>query len=191
MKKFSIKEVLIPTISLFAISLVVALILAVVNGITDPLIKQKEVETENETKAKVLSVADSFDEKASKVKLDGENYEYYTGYDKNKAVTGYVFKVSSKGYGGDIVSMIGIDKDGNVTGVEFLSITETVGLGMNADKDDFKNRFKGKNSEITVVKNSPKDDQIQALTGATITSNAVTKSVNTALKLFEEVKGNG
>ena len=191
MKKFSIKDVLIPTISLFAISLVVALMLAVVNGITDPLIKQKEIETENETKAKVLSVADSFDEDASEVKFDGETYEYYAGYDKDKAFVGYVFKVSSKGYGGSIDSMIGIDKDGAVTGVEFLSISETAGLGMNAQKETFRDQFKGKNSEITVVKTAPGDDEIQALTGATITSNAVTKSVNTALKLYEEVKGNG
>ena len=87
--------------------------------------------------------------------------------------------------------MIGIDKDGAVTGVEFLSISETAGLGMNAQKETFRDQFKGKNSEITVVKTAPGDDEIQALTGATITSNAVTKSVNTALKLYEEVKGNG
>ena len=153
MKKFDIKEVFIPTISLFLISLVVALLLAVVNGVTNPLIKQKEIETENQMKASVLKTADSFDEKADMVKLGDESYEYYAGYDKDKKIIGYVFKVSSKGYGGDIDCMIGIDADGSVTGIDFLSISETAGLGMNAQKPEFKKQYEGKNAEITVVKN--------------------------------------
>ncbi len=191
MKKFDIKEVFIPTISLFAISLIVALLLAIINGITDPLIKQKEIETENETKAKVLSIADSFDEESDIVSLDDTDYEYYAGYDKEEKIVGYVFKVTSKGYGGDIDCMIGIDTNGAVTGIDFLSISETAGLGMNAQNDTFKEQYIGKNSEITVVKTSAGENEIEALTGATITSNAVTKSVNIALKLFEEVKTDG
>ena len=83
--------------------------------------------------------------------------------------------------------MVGVRADGTVEGIDFLSISETAGLGMNADTDKFKSQFKGKSGEIGVAKSSPADNEIQALTGATITSKAVAKAVNEALALYEEV----
>ncbi len=182
MKKFNPKEILIPTVSLFLICAVVTLLLAVTNFVTAPKIAELQIETENKTKAAVLSSANTFSDPLNV----GEN-TYYKGYDENGKLTGYVFTTTAKGYGGDIVTMVGINTDGTVSGVEFLAITETAGLGMNAKNDGFKNRFVGKKGEIAVSKNSPSETEIQALTGATITSNAVTSAVNEALKLFEEV----
>ena len=63
MKKFDIKEILVPTISLFLISAIVTLLLAVTNSVTAPKIEQLQIETANKTKAQVLSVATSFSEK--------------------------------------------------------------------------------------------------------------------------------
>ena len=83
--------------------------------------------------------------------------------------------------------MVGINADGTISGMDFLSISETAGLGMNADSDDFKAQFVGKSDEIGLSKNNPAENEIQALTGATITSKAVTSAVNVALELFEEV----
>lgn len=186
MKKFNLKEVLVPTISLFLISAVVTLLLAVTNSITAPKIAELQIETENKTKAAVLSEASEFSD-AETVSLDGVDYTYYTGLDDSKNVVGYVFTTSSKGYGGDIVTMVGIKADGTISGMDFLSISETAGLGMNADTDDFKNQFVGKSGEIGLNKNTPAENEIQALTGATITSKAVTNAVNIALELYEEV----
>ena len=186
MKKFDIKEILVPTISLFLISAIVTLLLAVTNSVTAPKIEQLQIETANKTKAQVLSVATSFSEEKT-VELNGVTYTYYEGYDDSKNVVGYVFTTSSKGYGGDISTMVGVKNDGTVSGVDFLSISETAGLGMNADSDDFKSQFVGKSGEIGLNKNNPADNEIQALTGATITSKAVTNAVNIALELFEEV----
>ena len=186
MKKFNLKEVLVPTISLFVICAVVTTLLAVTNSITKPKIDQLQIETANKTKAAVLSVAESFSEEKT-VTLDDVTYTYYEGYDVEKNIVGYVFTTSSKGYGGDIVTMVGVKADGTVSGMDFLSISETAGLGMNADTDEFKNQFEGKFGEIGLNKNTPAENEIQALTGATITSKAVTKAVNTALELFEEV----
>ena len=87
--------------------------------------------------------------------------------------------------------MTGVDMNGKVTGVEFLEINETVGLGMNANKDSFKEQFKGLVNGISVNKNTPGENEIKALTGATITSKATTKGVNTALDIFENVLGGG
>lgn len=186
MKKFDIKEVLVPTISLFLICAIVTLLLAVTNSVTKPKIEQLQLETENKTKAAVLSVAKEFSD-AKTVSLDGVDYTYYEGYDENKELAGYVFTTSAKGYGGDIVTMVGVSADGVISGMDFLTISETAGLGMNADSDDFKLQFVGKSGEIGLNKNNPAENEIQALTGATITSKAVTNAVNIALELFEEV----
>ena len=186
MKKFNVKEILIPTVSLFIICAIVALLLAVTNSVTKPKIEQLQIETANKTKAAVLSVAVSFSEEKT-IDLDGTTYTYFEGYDSEKNIVGYVFTTSSKGYGGDIETMVGVLSDGTVSGIDFLSISETAGLGMNADTDEFKNQFAGKSEEIGLNKNVPGENEIQALTGATITSKAVTKSVNVALELFEEV----
>ncbi|MGN0569854.1 MAG: RnfABCDGE type electron transport complex subunit G [Candidatus Fimenecus sp.] len=186
MKKFNVKDILIPTVSLFLICAVVTLLLAVTNSVTAPKIAELQAETENKTKAEVLPCANEFSD-AKKVSLNGIDYTYYEGYGEEKTLAGYVFTTVSKGYGGDITVMVGVKADGTVEGIDFLSISETAGLGMNADTEKFKSQFKGKSGEITVVKNSPADNEIQALTGATITSKAVTKAVNDALALYEEV----
>lgn len=188
--KFDIKEVLIPTVSLFLICTIVTLLLAVTNSVTAPKILQLQIETANKTKAEVLSVATNFSEEKT-VDLNGTTYTYYEGYDDSKNIAGYVFTTSAKGYGGDIVTMVGVKSDGTVAGIDFLSISETAGLGMNADSDDFKSQFVGKSGVIGVNKNTSSDTEIQALTGATITSKAVAEAVNIALELFEEVGKNG
>ena len=81
--------------------------------------------------------------------------------------------------------------DGTVCGVELLSINDTAGLGMNATKSDFRDQFIGLVNGIKVMKNSsdPDNNEITALTGATITSQAVTDAVNAALADFEKVNG--
>lgn len=102
---------------------------------------------------------------------------------KDGETVGYVVKVNGKGYGGTISMTVGLDKDGKYTGLSIDSQNETAGLGANAVKEDFRNRYVGKSSgqELTVSKLAPaKDTEIQALAGATITSKAVTKAVNVA-----------
>lgn len=190
MKKFDIKEVLVPTLSLFLICTVVTLLLAVTNSVTAPQIEKLQIETANKTKGAVLSVANSFSDEMT-VELNGVTYTYYEGYDAEENIAGYVFTTSAKGYGGDIVTMVGVKADGTISGMDFLSISETAGLGMNADTDDFKNQYVGKSGEIGLNKNAPAENEVQALTGATITSKAVTDAVNIALELYEEVGKNG
>ncbi len=189
MKKVSAKEIIVPAVSLFIICLVVTTLLAVTNKITAPKIEQLAVETQNNTKKVVLSDAAKFSDEKT-VEKDGMQYTYYEGLSDSDETIGYVFLTSAKGYGGDIDIMVGIDKTGSVKGVAILSISETAGLGMNAKNESFLNQFKDKNSEISVIKTGePKDNEIQALTGATITSKAVTSAVNTALELYKTAGG--
>lgn len=190
MKISKVKEIVIPAISLFLICLVATALLGFTNQITAPKIAELAVKTENETKAKVLSSASEFSEKKT-VMLGEAEYGYYEGYADSKTV-GYVFNTSAKGYGGDIKVMVGIDTEGKVTGVSILEISETAGLGMNAKNESFLSQFLNKNSTISVIKNgTPAEDEISALTGATITSRAMATAVNTALDLYDAIGGEG
>ncbi len=189
MKNSTVKEIVIPAISLFLICLVATALLGFTNQITAPKIEQLAIETENNAKKEVLSDAADFSDKMTAT-LDETEYSYYEGLDSDKNVIGYVFTTSAKGYGGDIKVMVGVDKSGSVTGVSILEISETAGLGMNAKNESFLKQFLSKNGEISVIKNgTPADNEISALTGATITSKAMAKAVNTALALYKQVGG--
>ena len=117
-----------------------------------------------------------------------ENYVKY--FDTKKKLVAIVFEETTNGYGGEIKSIVGVkfvDSVTEVIGVKVISQNETAGLGANVTKDDFLAQFTQKMAGIEVVKNKPKDNEIQALTGATITSKAITEAVNKALKQAGEV----
>lgn len=188
MKNSKAKEIIVPAVSLFLICVVVTALLALTNAVTAPKIDALAVETQEASKKQVLSSAASFsDEK--QIEKDGASYTYYDGLASDGSVMGYVFVTSAKGYGGDISVMVGVLGDGTVAGVNILSINETAGLGMNAKNQSFLDQFLGKSGEIGVAKNNPSDTEIQALTGATITSRAMATAVNTALSLYAEIGG--
>ena len=104
--------------------------------------------------------------------------------DASGAAAGYVVTATSNdGFGGAITVSVGIQSDGTVNGIEFLTLAETAGLGMNADNPEWKGQFAGKKAEVfSVTKDgATSDDQINAISGATITSRAVTNAVNAAV----------
>ena len=107
--------------------------------------------------------------------------------------TGYVITTTDKdGYGGDIQVSVGIQSDGTVTGVSFLSLSETAGLGMKAKEPSFYEQYVGKNpTKFAVSKDGGDGEQIDALSGATITSRAVTGAVNAALGYYQNAFGQG
>ena len=101
--------------------------------------------------------------------------------------TGYVITTTDgEGYGGDIKITVGITADGTVNGVSFLSISETAGLGMKADTEEFRGQFAGKQVEaFAYTKNGASaENEIDAISGATITTSAVTDAVNAGLCAF-------
>ena len=105
---------------------------------------------------------------------------------------GYVMSVTShEGYGGDITVSMGIDNEGTVKGIEMLKISETAGLGMKAKEDRFKDQFKNKNvAQFSYTKTGAASDfEIDAISGATITTKAVTNAVNTGLEYFARIGG--
>lgn len=185
------KDILKLGITLFAICAVAALVLGVTNNITAPVIEERNIQASNEARKIVLSEADEFKE------LDGMNsdivLEVYEGI-KDGQVIGYTIKTSSKGYGGAIELMVGISKDGKITGVEIGNHSETPGLGSKATEPMFKNQYVNKdvlNSLLVVKGSTNNDNEISAISGATITSNGVTNGVNAAMKIYnEKLSGN-
>ena len=116
------------------------------------------------------------------------------GDDANNTLVGYVVLVtSSEGYGGDIQIAVGMDTDYKITGLSFLTLNETAGLGMEADTDAFKQQFIGKSvDQFTYTKTgSTQDSEIDALSGATITTSAVTNAVNAALRTIQYLTAGG
>lgn len=185
MKNFKLSDILKPVIVLTAICLITSALLAYTNDITKDKIAQQNVIAAQEAQKKVLSQAKDFE-----TVNEGKDTEYVIGKDADGTIVGYVFTTTDpKSYGGEVKVMVGINTDGTVSAVEILSINDTPGLGMNAKNATFLDQFIGKIKDIGVNKNEPAENEIKALTGATITSSAVTRAVNTALAQFETVTG--
>lgn len=187
LKKSDIKNVLSVGLKLFLITAISAMLLAVLNDVTAPIIAQNTKNKQEESMRQVLNQAEDFDRI---VLLDYEEAvgEIYKGLNSNCEIIGYAVMTSSNGYGGEISLAVGVDNELNVTGVDVISHSETPGLGANCTNIEFMNQFVNKTIGVEVVKTGAKDNQIDAITSATITSKAVTSGVNTAISAVKVVK---
>jgi Na+-translocating ferredoxin:NAD+ oxidoreductase subunit G len=182
------KEIIKLGLILFFITAMTGLILGGVYGITKAPIEKQIVKEKEAAMGKVLKAADRF--KMLKVtNRDGIVKEINVGMNKNEVI-GYAIKVEAKGYGGPLEIMVGIGSGGKVEGIEILAQHETPGLGANAVLPAFSGQYNGKsiNKELEVVKTAiSSPNEIEAMTGATITSRAVTLGVNEAIKAYKEI----
>ena len=185
---------------LFAITVIAGLVLGAVYQITKEPIAQAEEAAAMAAYKEVF--ADAADFSQLEVNTDALAQGGLAGTDIDNvfealgadgSLLGYVLVVTShEGYGGDIQFTMGIANDGTTNGISILAISETPGLGMEADTI-LKPQYAGKNvSQFTVTKTgAASDEQIDAISGATITSNAVTNGVNAGLYYFQTVLGGG
>jgi electron transport complex protein RnfG len=184
------KEFLKPAIVLLAVCFVTVGIVSAVNDITKDRIAALEEEAKQEYMEKVLPAADSFETTVlneKDAKFQATVLEVNKGF-KGQEVAGCVYLVKTSGYGGDIVVVVGIDKSGAVSGVVVGDNNETPGVGREAAKPDFVNRFIGaREANLKVTKKGGNAaNEIDALSGATVTSNALTRAVNAALNHYIE-----
>ncbi len=178
------EDIIKPVGVLLAICIIIPQALSVTNKVTAKKIAELENENSKKNMQSLVS-ADDF-EKCS----DG-GIEYYTAI-KGGDTAAYIFTESAKGYGGDVSVMTAVKPDGTVAGVAILDVSnETPGLGQNAAKESFYSQYAGLKNGVSLLKNGAKaeNNEVDAVTGATITSTAVTRAVNTALDDFEKVKG--
>lgn len=190
------KKIIRNTIILTVITLVAGLLLGLAYEVTKGPIAKSEETAKKEAWQAVFPDAglDSFEEvkvdqdTAAKVVSDlgvSASVDEVCAVDGGKS--GYVITVTdSEGYGGDIQVVVGITSDGTVQGISFLSISETAGLGMKATDESFYGQYAGKKTDhFYVSKDGGEGEPIDAISGATITSRAVTGAVNTALGYFQ------
>ena len=177
-------------LNLLIISAVAALLLALTNSVTSSTIAQRNEQANAEARKLVLESAQDF-EQVKDVKTDNskgvEVSEIYEAKDASGNTVGYTLKVLPSGYGGTIELMVGIDSaKGQVSGINVVSNSETAGLGAKATNPEFSDQYKGKLlEELSVLKNgTPGDTEIKAISGATITSTAVTNGVDAAIEVY-------
>lgn len=184
------KDMLKLGLNLLIISAVAALLLALTNSVTASTIAQRNEQANAEARKLVLESAQDF-EQVKDVKTDNskgvEVSEIYEAKDASGNTVGYTLKVLPSGYGGTIELMVGIDSaKGQVSGINVVSNSETAGLGAKATNPEFSDQYKGKPlEELSVLKNgTPGDTEIKAISGATITSTAVTNGVDAAIEVY-------
>ena len=177
-------------LNLLIISAVAALLLALTNSVTASTIAQRNEQANAEARKLVLESAQDFEE-VKDVKTDNSKgvkvSEIYEAKDASGNTVGYTLKVLPSGYGGTIELMVGIDSaKGQVSGINVVSNSETAGLGAKSTDPEFSDQYKGKPlEELSVLKNgTPGDTEIKAISGATITSTAVTNVVDAAIEVY-------
>lgn len=195
------KKLVRDALMLTMITLVAGFLLGVVYEITKEPIKAEQERAKQEAYQNVFQDADHFEavkdaDFTEVLKAGGFEAqiieEAAAAKDGAGESLGYVYTVVSKeGYGGDIRLTVGIQEDGTVNGISILEISETAGLGMKADTEEFQSQYADKKVDAFVyTKNGASaENEIDAISGATITTNAVTNGVNAAICAFDSMKG--
>ena len=192
------KQIIHDALILAAFTLVLGFILALVHDITLKPIEAANLATAQAAYKEVFKDADDFKaydydaDEADKIVADAGYSDtiddVQQALDAEGNALGYVITVTAKdGSQGSITFSVGIQNDGTVNGYSITDISETPGLGMKAEEEDFYSQFQNKKVDnFTVVKNTPSsDDEIEAITGSTITSKAMAKECNAAICYFQ------
>lgn len=165
-----------PVIVLVCICFVASFMLAGVYGLTKPVIDELTERTNTEARMAVLPTADGFSEVTNVELANGVKDAFVA---KNGA--GLVCRTSFNGFGGAVILMVGVDANGQITGVQKLEASETPGIGSNALIDSYLGQFAG----------NDKAEAVDFISGASFTSKAVRNGVNAALEQFKAVKAAG
>lgn len=198
------KKILKDTLILAIITIVSGLLLGLVYMITKEPIAIQNEKTKLAAYNSVFAELDSYEEieeleEAQKAVKDAGYSavilnEVVRAFDKDKKELGLIITVTDKdGYGGDIKMTVGIDVTGTITGLEILEINETAGLGMKAKDASFRKQYIGINADkVEYTKNGKtKDNEIDAISSATVTTSAVTDGVNGSITAFKALGGAG
>lgn len=173
-KKDMIKGIVV----MLVICIVGAGLLAVVNHFTAPVIEAGAIERENETRKASLPAAASFEEIPLEL-LPASITGAAKGFAADGSVAGYVFTAASRGFDGDVLVMTALDADGVILKTTAVDVTsETPTLGGQVTQSSYANQYAGKEST----------DGVNAISGATITSNAYKACVQESLTAFAAVK---
>lgn len=177
-----------PILAIVVICLVVTFLLALTYGVTKPIIDRNTAKAANEARTKILPDAHGdFKEYKGKLVVPEKNKVYAEDcYIANNG-SGMVVTAKSNSYGGLLTAMIGIDKDGAITKVVVADAADTPGVGTRAQADSHLDQYKGLSKLGNI--NIKQDTTVKYISGASISSEAIHKAVNCALKQYEKVGG--
>jgi len=196
------KSIIHDAIVLCLITLIAGVALGGVHELTAEPIAIAHEKAANETYREVFPDAVNFrtdEEIAAKLEAAagdiaaqgfGTVEEVKTALDASDNVIGYIVNATGKGYGGPVQISCGISSEGKLTGLGFLSISETPGLGMRANTPEFRSQFPGKSAaeKLELVKSGEAGEHgVQAISGASITSGAVTNALNAAVYFVNQI----
>ena len=177
------KEIIKVGIILFAITFVAAFLLGFTNIITkDRIAEQSQIKLND-------ALGEIFPGDIAISELEAPDIEAVIAVyevQKNGEKARYCINTVSNGFGGEISILTGIDAEGQIVKVQILSMSETAGLGTKAGEAVFLDAYNARRGPFEVEKNKKtKENGIVAISGATITSEAVTKGVNAALEVYK------
>lgn len=187
-KNSTFQEFISPILVLVAICFAVTFLLAFIYGITNPIIEKNSAKAAAATRAELLEASNGdfqvydgalYEDAANKMTVT-ECYVATNG-------SGMVITAVSNSYGGDLISMIGIDKDGAITSVKVTEASDTPGVGSKAQLPDHLKQYEGL-KEYTDI-NVKNDANVNAVTGASVSSGAVHRTVCAALEQFKMMGG--
>jgi electron transport complex protein RnfG len=178
-KEYSIFQI---ALNLTCACFISGVIIAGTYYITAPVTAKNKVIMENNALKALVKGAENF--------KPVEGKEGWFVAQKGGKTIAFVVPSESKGFGGAIKMLVAVSPDGTVIDYDIMSHNETPGLGDNAAKEPFKSQLKGKKSEhLIVVKDPSNKEDVQAITGATITSRAVTKGIKEAVEQVTKFAG--
>ena len=200
-QKMNVKGIVKAIAAIFVITVIMGAALGAVYSITKKPIADAEEKAKQEAYAEVfpdaaqietftedeINLSDVNKVMASRGYGDNTIDEISVVADADGMFTGFIILVTNhSGYGGDIQLAVGVSLDYSIKGIAFLTINETAGLGMEAQNKEFLDQFIGKQVlQYSYTKTgSTSDSEIDALSGATITTSAVVDAVNTALNFI-------
>ena len=174
------RDIAKPAISLVLICAVITFFVSLTYNVTKDEIRHRELEELNAAMAEVLpegqnfqEITKDFEEVYDDIKVDGV-------YESSE---GMVFSLLTPGYGGDVTVIVGISKNGSISGVRLGSNNETPSLGKQAEEPFFTSRFDGLATSGVIA------GEVDSISGVTITSTAVKNAVQSACDRFNEHKG--
>ncbi|MEW6002899.1 MAG: RnfABCDGE type electron transport complex subunit G [Nitrospirota bacterium] len=171
------------TLSLVAMFVAAGIIMTTVFARTAPIIKVAKEREEKEARQKLMPDADDIVE-AGTWEPFGKHAKYFTAKKGGEAI-GYLISTYGKGYSSYINILIAVGKDLKIKEIKILSHGETPGLGDEIDKNYFRKQFDGKSPEQIELVKIEGTDKIQAISGVTISSRAVTNGVKEAMEFLK------
>jgi len=187
-KNSAFKEYISPILVLVAICFVVTFLLAFTYGVTKPIIDANTAKAASEARMELLPEADNFTDSGAELVEYEPGKVYAVDAYKADNGAGMVVTVKSNSYGGLLTAMVGIDKDGAITGVKVTEHADTPGVGTKAHAEGHLAQYK-EHTELGSDNIKAHADDIREVTGASVSSGAVHKAVYCALEQFKAMGG--